>query len=185
MEVAQTPRVARRISELFSRLVHEKPTPAGYRMIPGLFSWAATIPMGAALGATPNGRRAGEPISFGSNPDPGFRRDSAATALASAVAGVQPGYGNPAPLQIELDPGFGKDRENRDKVAGLMQTHFALGGTEININILDSAKLLEAHRDPSKHPDLVVRVTGFSAYFASLSPQMRQLVIDRVIAEER
>jgi len=52
------------------------------------------------------------------------------------------------------------------------------------MNILNKKAVLEAHKDPSSHPDLVVRVTGFSAYFASLSPEMRQIVVDRIIAEE-
>ncbi|MEN6532822.1 MAG: glycine radical domain-containing protein, partial [Bryobacteraceae bacterium] len=60
--------------------------------------------------------------------------------------------------------------------------HFDLGGTQINANILDRQQVLEAHRDPSRFPDLIVRVTGFSAYFASLSPDLRQLVVDRIIA---
>jgi pyruvate-formate lyase len=48
---------------------------------------------------------------------------------------------------------------------------------------MDAEKVLEAHADPAKYPDLVVRVTGFSAYFASLSPEFRQLVVDRIIKE--
>ena len=59
--------------------------------------------------------------------------------------------------------------------------HFEQGGTLININILDGKKLLEANENPELHPDLVVRVTGFTAYFASLSPQFRQLVVDRFL----
>ena len=51
------------------------------------------------------------------------------------------------------------------------------------MNIMDREKVLEAHEDPSKYPDLVVRVTGFSAYFASLSKEFRQLVVDRIVAE--
>jgi formate C-acetyltransferase len=58
-----------------------------------------------------------------------------------------------------------------------------MGGTEVNINVLDAAQVLEAHRDPTQYPDLVVRVTGFSAYFASLSPEYRQLVVDRIIED--
>ena len=50
----------------------------------------------------------------------------------------------------------------------------------ININIIDAEKILEAHKDPYKYPDLVVRVTGFTAYFAMLSPEFRQLVVDRI-----
>jgi pyruvate-formate lyase len=172
-----------RITRLFTDLVKEKPTPAGDNMIPGLFSWANTIPMGMALKATPNGRHAGEPISHGANPDPGFRRDGAPTAMAVAIASVQPGWGNSAPMQIELDPGLPRDEDAVDLIVDLIGTHMELGGTQINMNVMDVDRVLEAHEDPSKYPDLVVRVTGFSAYFASLSPEFRQLVVDRIIAE--
>jgi pyruvate-formate lyase len=173
---------AERISRAFTEAVVSKPTPAGFRMIPGIFSWANTIPLGRVLGATPNGRRKGESISHGANPDPGFRVDGAPTAMAVAIARVQPGYGNTAPMQMELDPGAVSDETAVDTVAQLIRTHFDLGGTQINLNILDREKILEAHEDPSKHPDLVVRVTGFSAYFASLSPEFRQLVVDRILS---
>jgi formate C-acetyltransferase len=172
------------IARTFTRLIKEKPTPHGFNMIPGIFSWAANIVMGRDVGATPNGRHARTPISHGPNPDPGFRKDAAPTALALTVAAIQPGYGNTAPMQIELDPGLSRNKEDIEKVANLIRTHFDLGGTQINMNILDKKAILEAHKDPSKHPDLVVRVTGFSAFFASLSPEMRQIVVDRIIAEE-
>ncbi len=175
---------AGRVARLFSETVAANPTPAGHLLIPGLFSWASTIPMGKDVGATPNGRRAGEPISHGSNPEPGFRRDGAPTAMAAAIAAVQPGYGNTAPMQMELDPLIARNQGGVELVSSLIRGHFALGGTQINLNIMDRARVLEAHKDPSKFPDLVVRVTGFSAYFASLSPAFRQLVVDRLMAEE-
>jgi formate C-acetyltransferase len=174
---------AERIAEAFTRCVTQEPTPAGYRMLPGLFSWALTLAMGRELGATPNGRHAGDPISHGPNPDPGFRKDGAPTALAAAVAAVQPGYGNAAPMQLDLDPGISQEEGGAEKVEALVRGHFALGGTQINLNVLDREQVLAAHRDPSRYPDLVVRVTGFSAYFASLSPEFRQMVVDRLIAE--
>ena len=152
-------------------------------MLPGLFSWALTLALGRGLGATPNGRHAGGPISHGPNPDPGFRKDGAPTALATAVATVQPGYGNTAPMQLDLDPGLSSETGGLERVAALVRGHFALGGTQINLNVLDKAQVLEAHEDPTRYPDLVVRVTGFSAYFASLSPEFRQMVVDRLIAE--
>lgn len=150
--------------------------------MPGIFSWAATIAMGRNLGATPNGRRAGAPISHGANPDPGFRQDGAPSAMAVAIASVQCGYGNAVPMQIEMDPGAAGGPEDARRIVELIRTHFELGGTQINMNIMDREKVLEAHADPSKYPDLVVRVTGFSAYFASLSPEFRQLVVDRIVA---
>ncbi len=173
---------AKRIARSFTQSVREVSNEE-LQLTPGLFSWAATLSLGRALGATPDGRNAGDPISHGSNPNPGFREDGATTAMAIAIAGVQPGLGNSAPMQLELDPGLSRSDEDLQKVGSLIRTHFDLGGTQINLNVLDKEKVLEAHADPSKHPDLIVRVTGFSAYFASLSPEFRQIVVDRIIAE--
>ena len=53
-------------------MVTRKPTLGDVKMVPGLFSWAKVILYGRRLGATPNGRRAGEPVSHGPNPYPGF-----------------------------------------------------------------------------------------------------------------
>jgi len=175
---------ALRLSELFTRLVKERPTPGGRIMIPGWFSWADTIRLGRQVGATPDGRRAGEPISHGANPKPGFRSDGAATAMVQAIAAIQPGYGNTAPIQLELDPGVARSDDAVDMVCRLIRTHFDLGGTLFNVNVVDAAQVLEAHKDPSKFPDLVVRVTGFTAYFANLSPDFRQLVVDRIVREQ-
>ena len=55
--------------------------------------------------------------------------------------------------------------------------------TLVNTNVVDAEKILTAHKGPSKYPDLVVRVTGFTAYFNSLSPAFRQLVVKRLIRE--
>ena len=136
---------------------------------------------GEMVGATPNGRHARAPISHGANPNPGFRQDGAVTALSAAVARVQPGYGNTAPLQLEFDPQLKPGKEAVDVIENLIRTHFALGGTLININILDGEKLMAANKNPALYPDLVVRVTGFTAYFATLSPKFRQLVVDRFL----
>ncbi|MBZ0300126.1 MAG: formate acetyltransferase [Anaerolineae bacterium] len=173
---------AQRLGQHFAAVVLEQRTPAGHCLVPGLFSWAKMIMSGRKLGATPDGRRAGSPISQGANPSPGFRKDGAPTALALAVAAVQPGYGNTAPMQIEFEPMIVQEADGVMLLMNIIQTHFAQGGTQINMNVLDREKLLEANEDPTKYPDLVVRVTGFSAYFASLSPEFRQLVVDRMLA---
>ena len=66
-------------------------------------------------------------------------------------------------------------------VRNLIEGHFAAGGTLININVLDKEKILKANENPDLYPDLVVRVTGFTAYFVSLSPEFRKLVVDRFL----
>ena len=176
-------RWAVKITEILNGEIAGKTTPHGFKLIPGWFTWADTLRFGKAVGATPNGRKAGEPISHGANPLPGFRKDGALTAMATAIASVQPGRGNTAPWQLEVDIGLANDPTAVDKLMALMDGHFALGGTLININVVDTEKILAAHKDPSKYPDLVVRVTGFTAYFNSLSPAFRELVVKRLIRE--
>ena len=174
---------AERVTQVFVDAVKCSPTPDGYNCIPGLFSWANTIGLGRAVGATPNGRHAHAPISHGANPDPGFRDAGAATAMLNAIASVQCGYGNTVPVQLEMDPGITQRREGADTLKALIRAYCDMGGTLMNINILDRDEVLAAHEDPEKYPDLIVRVTGFSAYFRLLSKEFRQLVVDRIIAE--
>ena len=169
------------LTEVFTKTIRETKMPEGRQLIPGWFSWARTIEYGSAVGATPNGRRSGEPISHGANPNPHFRRDGAVTAQSNGIASVQPGYGNTAPLQIEFDPKIGADEGGVEAVIALIKSHFEAGGTLININVLDAEKIKKANENPELYPDLVVRVTGFTAYFISLSPDFRQLVLQRFL----
>lgn len=172
---------ALRISRLFTDIVIGSRTPDGFLTIPGLFSWVNTIAFGKTVGATPNGRKANEPINHGANPNPGFRKDGALSAMSSAIAMVQPGFGNTAPWQLEFDPSIIDNGEAIENMAALIETHFEQGGTLININIIDGEKIREAYKDPAKYPDLIVRVTGFTAYFSALSPELRKLIVDRMI----
>ncbi len=172
---------AKRLTDCWVKNIKAQSMPKGRTLVPGWFSWARTIEYGSKVGATPNGRRAHEPISHGANPNPHFRTDGAPTAQSNGIASVQCGWGNTAPLQIEFDPNVSIENGGVEIVKKLILGHFEQGGTLININVLDTDKLMEANKDPEKYPDLVVRVTGFTAYFASLSPEFRQLVVDRFL----
>lgn len=174
---------ALRVSKLFTHMVFDTRTPDGYLTIPGLFSWANTIVFGKTVGATPDGRKAGTPINQGANPMPGFRKDGAFSAVCNAIASVQPGYGNTAPWQLELELSSVENSETVKNIAAVLDTHFEKGGTLININIMDGKKIREAYEDPDKYPDLVVRVTGFTAYFAALSPEFRKMIVDRIVEQ--
>lgn len=179
-EISLADKWAKKCASAFTGLVRsESEKSAGYLFIPGFFSWANTLEFGQAVGATPDGRKRYEPISHGANPTPGFSNDFASLLQARAVAMIQPGFGNTAPMQWEVDLSFIKDKEE-EYLENIIQTHFEAGGTLININIVDEKKIMEAHKAPTLYPDLVVRVTGFTAYFSMLTPQFRQLVIDRL-----
>jgi len=172
---------AKKLAEAFTDMVRAESNPElKHTFIPGFFSWANTIGFGQHVGATPNGRKSKTPISHGANPCPGFSKDGASLALACAVAQVQPGFGNTAPMQWELDPTLAT-QDHAKLIGSIIKTHFEMGGTLINVNIMDKNQILDAHQDPEKYPELVVRVTGFTAYFSMLTPEFRQLVVDRIL----
>jgi len=75
------------------------------------------------------------------------------------------------------------DEDAVDTIEALLLAYFDQGGTLVNINVMDKQTVLEAYEDPTKHPDLIVRVTGFSAYFSSLSDEMRKYVVDRIVMD--
>ena len=176
-----------KISKLWTGLVKDlvrqhADNPKHVNFIPGFFSWSNTILLGSILKATPNGRKSGAPINHGANPNGGFRKDGAVTSMCNSIAAIQPGYGNTAPVQLEVDPGITNDPEGVDKMCAMIKGIIDSGNTLLNINIIDAKKIMEAHKDPYKYPDLVVRVTGFTAFFAMLSEKFRELVVDRVKA---
>lgn len=176
---------AQRIAQTFTNLVKSHPTKSGFNVIPGLFSHGDVVNLGRKLGATPNGRQAGQPIAHSTNPDPGFARNgsSSPTAKANAVASTQPGWGNSAPLQLDVDSHLIEENGGIEALEALILTHHMMGGTLINLNVVSKEQILEAHADATKFPDLVVRVTGYSAYFHSLSPEYRQQIVDRFLGK--
>lgn len=174
-----------KVKDLWTALVRDlveqhKDNPKHVNFIPGFFSWSNTILLGSILKATPNGRKKGEPINHGANPNSGFRKDGAVTSMCNSIASVQPNFGNCAPVQLEVDPGIMNDPEGVEKMCAMVRGILKSGNTLLNINIIDARKILEAHKDPYKYPDLVVRVTGFTAFFAMLSEKFRELVVERI-----
>jgi pyruvate-formate lyase len=177
---------AMRIAHLWSHLVRDTPTRNGYVCVPGLFSHGGTNVYGRRVGATPNGRHAGQPLSHSADPDPGFLPGGslAVTAKSNAVTAVQPPWGNTTPLQIELDRKLVGSLGGVEAIEALIHTHNRQGGTLINMNVVSREQVLEAHANPMTHPDLMIRVTGYSAYFRCLSREYRQPIVDRILAED-
>lgn len=171
----------RKLCAQFRDLVVHLEAQEGEIFIPGMFSWSKTLLFGSCVGATPDGRRAGTAINHGANPMPGSVPNGAMTTMSEAIVAAQCGMGNTSPFQLELDPGITQAQGGVEKVMALLKTHLQQGGTLINVNIVDAQKVRAAHKNPELYPDLVVRVTGFTAYFITLSPEFRQLVVDRMV----
>lgn len=80
---------------------------------------------------------------------------------------------------IQSDPGMARGEEAVDKICDDILTLFDQGGTLLNI--INAQQILAANENPDLFPDLVVRVTGFTAYFCLLTPEFRKLAVDRIL----
>lgn len=134
---------------------------------------------GAPVGATPDGRRAGEPLADSAGPYQG-RDTHGPTAMLKSVAAL-PHFLAPGTLVVNarFSRDFFATPEGRKKMQDLVRTYFDLGGMQLQINVVDQALLREAMAHPERHADLIVRVGGYSEYFNRLSPELQRTVLER------
>ncbi|MBM3891577.1 MAG: formate C-acetyltransferase/glycerol dehydratase family glycyl radical enzyme, partial [Verrucomicrobia bacterium] len=80
---------------------------------------------------------------------------------------------------IRFHAGMIADENQREKLRAMLNVYFQNGGQELQINVVDSATLRAAQKDPDQYRDLVVRVAGFSEFFVNLTPDMQEEIIAR------
>ena len=144
-----------------------------------LISYGLNVYEGALEPATPDGRRAGEPLSNSMSPSNGAERRGP-TATLNSLAKIDHthiGYGNS--LNMRLPVGILKSDKGVESVAHLVHTYFNKGGFHVQFNAVDSATLRAAQENPQDYADLVVRVSGYSAYFTRLGRSIQDDIISR------
>ncbi len=131
---------------------------------------------GRRIGASPDGRRAGTPVADSIGADGGTSR-SGPTAILSSVLKLDAAryYRGGYNLNLTLPP----DAAAPDILLALVEGFFGRGGQELQIAVLDAETLRRAQARPEEHPDLLVRVAGFNALFASLSTAEQDELIAR------
>ncbi len=134
---------------------------------------------GTHVKATPDGRRAGEPIADSAGPHQG-RDKNGPTAMLKSVAAI-PHHLAPGTLVVNarFTREFFATPEGREKMKKLVQTYFDLGGMQLQINVVDQETLQDAIVHPEQYQDLIVRVGGYSEYFNRLSPELKRTVLER------
>jgi pyruvate-formate lyase len=151
----------------------------GGRFLPACIMFTTYAVEGARIGATPDGRRAGEPLADSIGPVAG-RDHQGPTAMLRSVTSLplQLALGTPV-LNIRFGKALFAADEGRRAIRDLITTYFDLGGMQIQLSVVDRDVLEAAIREPEQHEDLIVRVGGFSAYFNSLSPALKQAILER------
>ena len=138
----------------------------------------SNIYAGMTIGATPDGRLAGEPLSDAASPTYGRDTRGATAALLSLS---KPNYSRCAcgtVVNQKYPPSLFADGK-RDKLLQLIKVYFSKGGQEIQINATSREILKDAMEHPEKYTSLVVRVSGFSALFVTLTREVQEDILRR------
>ena len=156
--------------------------------VPCCFAYSQTpvtgnISFGSRIGATPDGRSAGEPVNNGVSPANGSERNGA-TAACNSVAKIPTIYDQKGNIfNMRLAPSTIANQESRQKILDMMRALFDKDAEQIQFNVVDNEVLKEAQKRPEDFPDLMVRVSGYSALFTSLGVACQNDVINRTEVE--
>jgi pyruvate formate-lyase len=133
---------------------------------------------GSVIGATADGRLAGEPLSEGISPVQGLDR-LGPTAVIKSASKLDHARTGGTLLNIKFTPQVLEGEEGLDKLAQLVRSYFKLGGHHIQFNVVSAKTLRAAQKEPEKYRDLIVRVAGYSDYFCDLSEALQEEIISR------
>jgi len=151
----------------------------GGRYVPACLMFVTYVPYGKEVGATPDGRRAGEAIADSAGAMQG-RDKSGPTALFRSVSKIRHYL---APGTLVVNARFSKryftDEDERAKLKSLIRTYFEMGGMQLQINVVDQDVLRAAFECPEAYGDLIIRVGGYSEYWTRLDDELRRTIIER------
>lgn len=134
----------------------------------------------AGLGATPDGRKAGEVIPANYSPSMYNKQIGPVSVIKSFTKPDLTCDINGGPLTIEFDESVFRNEESVQKLAMLVKSFITLGGHQLQLNTINLEKLLDAKKHPERYRNLIVRVWGWSGYFVELDEVYQNHVIQRL-----
>ncbi len=171
--------LAAQVTALFDRCVSRRTNTRGGRWVPGFYSMTCHQGFGKKMAAMPSGRRAGHALADGLAPVDGTDRLGPTASLNSVASLDHRRFGNGINLNVKFDVATLAGAPGRDTLDALVRGYFAQGGMQVQVNVVDPEELERAMRDPDSHRNLLVRVSGYCAYFVDLTPEMQRELIDR------
>lgn len=163
----------------YCREFAKKMTIRGNPFYPSLASVSAHVGMGKNVGALPDGRLAKWPLSDGMSPAQGACLQGP-TAVVKSVTKIDHSAATEGTLlNLKLSPDTLRNYEKREKFLQLLHVFFELGGFHVQFNILDTATLVDAQKNPEKYPHLLVRVAAYVAQFGQLPRELQDDIIAR------
>jgi pyruvate formate-lyase/glycerol dehydratase family glycyl radical enzyme len=166
------------VFEAYYDAVNGKPNTKGGSYRINLLPTTVHIYFGKVTGATPDGRRAAEPLSEGISPVQGADRHGPTAVVKSASKMDHLRTGGTL-LNQKFTPQLLANEEGITKLAHLVRSYFKLDGHHVQFNVVTAATLREAQKHPERYRDLIVRVAGYSDYFVDIGPELQEEIIRR------
>ena len=168
-------RVARDVVGVFDGMR----SPLNGRYFVHLFSFRLNIPQGQAVGATPDGRMAGEPLAYSLSAHQG-RDEAGVTAMLNSLAKLPHDQAAGATAAIiDLSPSFVKGAQGLDRLVQLVTSAIAMGVGQLQWNVTSVERLRQAQEDPEHYGNIAVRVAGYSQLFKLIDRPMQEHIIAR------
>ena len=171
--------IAREISHVWTEQATQHTSPTGKKYRGGYLSWNYWIAYAPTTAATPDGRRRGQFLSNAVCPVNGADRKGPTSVIKSVGHLDLQTAPNGASHTISFSPAMLREPENQQKLVGLLRAYGKVGGTALQVNVIDANTLREAQKHPDEYRNLLVRVTGYNAYFVGLGKEIQDEIIAR------
>jgi len=174
--------ILKQVFEAYYGAINGRPNTRGGAHRINLLPTTCHIYFGSVIGALPDGRRAGKPLSEGISPVQGADRNGP-TAVTKSAAKIDHIRTGGTLLNQKFLPQVLDDDGGIAKLAHLVRSYFKMDGHHIQFNVVGRDELLRAQKHPDEYRDLIVRVAGYSDYFVDLTRELQDEIIQRTAHE--
>ncbi len=156
--------------------------PIGGVWVPSANTVSSNVPLGETVGATPDGRKSGEPLADTTSPMHGTDINGPTAALKSVGKIPNLLLSGGTLYNMRVDPKTIETPEARERFIAMLRTYLGdFKGQHIQFNMIDTKVLKEAKENPEKYKDLMVRVAGYSALFTAIDEALQDDIIARTV----
>jgi trans-4-hydroxy-L-proline dehydratase len=166
------------VFEIYYDAINGRPTSRGGKHRVNMLPTTCHVYFGSVMGASPDGRNAGKPLSEGISPGQGSDKNGP-TSVINSVSKIDHLRTGGTLLNQKFSPQFFEDENSYDCLTALIRSYFCKDGHHIQFNVVNADTLRDAQKNPELYRDLIVRVAGYSDYFNDLGEDLQNEIINR------